>query len=241
MECCPFTKVPDIWTNIPDSDLWTKVHTDNERYVREKECLMSCGLNSCPQMVEIVEFRDEDASIVMKKHSSDLFERVAVVTLPPKTVRQIALDVVHAIEHMKSHGWAHRDVKLENVLLTKDDRGVLCDFDSSRQLEDIDSWKDSEFGMTVGYMPPELYYSQATDVWQIGVMIYSMLTSMAIPIRDFPKVAAQGRIDMSLARIRVDLHEELSHPGFINLLSQIFVRVENRIDMSQLKATLENF
>jgi serine/threonine protein kinase len=41
------------------------------------------------------------------------------------------MDVASALEYMHSRGIAHRDIKLENVLLSESGQYKLCDFGSS--------------------------------------------------------------------------------------------------------------
>lgn len=41
----------------------------------------------------------------------------------------VAFDVLDALEHLHGHGVVHRDVKPENLLVGRDDRAVLIDFD----------------------------------------------------------------------------------------------------------------
>lgn len=51
--------------------------------------------------------------------------------MPEKTVLRIMNSVAAALECMHSKGISHRDVKLENVLVSNSDELKLCDFGSS--------------------------------------------------------------------------------------------------------------
>lgn len=95
-------------------------------------------------------------------------------------VKDICISLISALKYAyDKHGISHRDVKLENILEMKDgtiklaDWG-LCSFDSKKK-ECISS------NGTLGYMAPEMlrkekYDSQKTDVWSLGVVLFSLCT-----------------------------------------------------------------
>ena len=48
--------------------------------------------------------------------------------LPPDRARRIAINVLHALDHIQSRSVAHRDLKPENVMVDDQDRIKLIDF-----------------------------------------------------------------------------------------------------------------
>lgn len=81
--------------------------------------------------------------------------------------------------HVHSKGIVHRDIKSLNLLLN--DTGVvkLGDFGVSRQMSEQTLYLNSFYGTPL-YLSPELIegqpYSQTTDVWSLGVVLYELLT-----------------------------------------------------------------
>ncbi|GLE10938.1 hypothetical protein PINS_up023210 [Pythium insidiosum] len=77
---------------------------------------------------------------------------------------------------MHSNGFAHRDLSLENVLVTDDNTCKVCDFG-------LAAVADQPSNETVGkmfYMAPEVlsgssYDPKKADVWSLGVMLFIML------------------------------------------------------------------
>ena len=91
---------------------------------------------------------------------------------------KIFLQVVKGISYCQSKNISHRDIKLENILVLEDDTIKIIDFGFA-----IKSNKDSYqkfFCGTPSYMPPEIvnkekYIPQYSDIWSLGVLLYTML------------------------------------------------------------------
>jgi len=135
----------------------------------------------------------------------DLYERLVKspgAFFTRDVARRYFADIVAALSHCHRHGIAHRDVKLENLLLDAEDRVILADFGSAC---DIRSSAAASAGGIVGtkeYVAPEVlklgsHQSPrgsipvgighsvlrrgknldlfATDIWSLGVVLYAMM------------------------------------------------------------------
>lgn len=71
----------------------------------------------------------------------------------------------------------HRDIKAQNVFLTKDMQVKLGDFGVSRVLEHSKSKAVSTIG-TPYYLSPEIIngetYRYESDIWSLGILLYYM-------------------------------------------------------------------
>lgn len=73
----------------------------------------------------------------------------------------------------------HRDLKLENILLDKNENVKLCDFGFTREYEGKTSYLQTFCG-TVCYSAPEMlrgerYAGEKVDVWSLGIILYALL------------------------------------------------------------------
>lgn len=119
----------------------------------------------------------EGAFIVMEYvEGESLYERWP---LPLDEVLRVSQQVCAALHHAHTHGIIHRDLKLENVLLTADGQAKLSDFGLARSLSSRLT-SDSSLTGTVYYLAPEAALGQPldgrADLYALGVLLYELTT-----------------------------------------------------------------
>ena len=101
-------------------------------------------------------------------------------SLPPREATRVALGVAEALGAAHAAGIVHRDVKPENVLLTKDGRVKVADFGIARAAEATTMTRSSMILGTAPYLSPEQARGEpvgpASDLYSLGVVLYEMLT-----------------------------------------------------------------
>lgn len=105
-----------------------------------------------------------------------------IVYLPEYEVIKITKQVLLALDYLHLHARViHRDIKLQNFLMTNDGVVKLSDFGLSINFDDV-SDKSSVVSIcgTPNYISPEVIdrdsHTSAVDIWGVGVIVFLMLT-----------------------------------------------------------------
>ena len=100
--------------------------------------------------------------------------------LPPREAAQVAMQAADALGAAHAAGIVHRDVKPENVLLTKDGQVKVADFGIARATEATAMTHTSMILGTAPYLSPEQARGEpvgpASDLYSLGVVLYEALT-----------------------------------------------------------------
>ena len=91
----------------------------------------------------------------------------------------------------------HRDLKLENVLLDKNENVKLCDFGFTREYEGAANYLQTFCG-TICYSAPEMlrgekYAGEKVDVWSLGIILYALLKG-ELPFDEDDDFATKSKI-----------------------------------------------
>jgi len=172
-----------------------------ERFRREARA--AAGLGAHPNIVGVYDVGREGSSnfIVMEYVDGvDLKELIRRDgPLPPERLVRLGCQLAAALEYAHRRGLVHRDVKSQNVLVTRDDQLKVSDFGIAVALG---ARSITEAGMVIGsvhYMAPEQAQGHpstaATDVYALGVVLYEMATGRLPFEADSPLAVARMHID----------------------------------------------
>lgn len=96
----------------------------------------------------------------------------------------LATQLADALNHAHQRGLIHRDVKPNNVLISRDGRPLLTDFGIAKALHESKGL--TRTGTAIGtpeYMAPEQIQGQKvdgrTDIYALGIVLYEMLVGWA--------------------------------------------------------------
>ncbi|RKF61125.1 Serine/threonine-protein kinase Nek11 [Erysiphe neolycopersici] len=94
-------------------------------------------------------------------------------------VQRVFTQLTGAVSYVHAASCVHRDLKLENIMLDKNENVKLCDFGFTREYEGKGNYLQTFCG-TVAYSAPEMmkgekYAGEKVDVWSLGVILYALL------------------------------------------------------------------
>ncbi|KAM3146403.1 hypothetical protein pb186bvf_001372 [Paramecium bursaria] len=101
--------------------------------------------------------------------------------LPEKEIRKIIQQLALALEKMHSLRIVHRDLKLANILVSRNFQIKLADFGFAKYTEE-DQYLTSYCGTPLTMAPEVLKrekYNDRCDIWSVGVIIYQLLFGRA--------------------------------------------------------------
>ncbi len=160
----------------------SKIKRDNARL--EADLMQGLDHENILKCFGVFESSTEIVLVLEFAAGGDLLDYVnSHGALNEEEARRLFEQITHALLETHSHGIAHRDVKLENILLRSDTTMLLSDFGLAKPYA-----RDERFCSTVGtlsYAAPELTHRadslgidpEAADVYALGVVLYAMITA----------------------------------------------------------------
>ena len=144
-----------------------------------------------------------------------------------KRALNIFIQIIKAMIYCQSKNICHRDIKLENILIKKNDVIKIIDFGFAVKT-DKETYQKLFCG-SPSYMAPEIvnkqkYIAQYSDIWSLGVLFFSMLFGR------FPfKAKNQEELFKKINEIRIEFPEDIEINDKIKLLlKKIFVIEPNQ-------------
>uniref|UniRef100_A0A1I8HYN8 non-specific serine/threonine protein kinase n=1 Tax=Macrostomum lignano TaxID=282301 RepID=A0A1I8HYN8_9PLAT len=155
---------------------------------REGRILQQIRHSNVVQLLEVLETENSYYLIVELCRGGDMMDHIVKKTrLSEAETKRYIRQVVLAIDYMHKLGILHRDLKIENLLLTDNQMVKIIDFGLSNMVKTIAEGDENivtELCKTQcgspAYAAPEVLshkpYGTAVDVWSIGVNMFAMLT-----------------------------------------------------------------
>ncbi len=157
---------------------------ERARMVREAEAMVAIGAPAVPRVFDAGVTSDGRAWITM--------QRIAGTTLADLTMNgpcrpaeaiQLGIAILDALVAIHAAGFAHRDLKPDNLVRTPNGAVVILDLGLARKLP-TDPDDPTRAGVQVGsleYMPPEQARDSATadersDIYAFGCVLYELVT-----------------------------------------------------------------
>lgn len=171
-------------------------------------------------------------------HELDRYQRGFPDRVPEPLVKNITWQTLQAVNFCHKHNCIHRDVKPENILITKHSVIKLCDFGFARLLTGPGDYY-TDYVATRWYRSPELLvgdtqYGPPVDVWAIGCVFAELLSGV-------PLWPGKSDVDQ-LYLIRKTLGDLIPRHQQVFSMNQYFsgVKIPDPEDMETLELKFPN-
>ena len=119
---------------------------------------------------------------------------------------EMTLQILKGISHAHHHRIIHRDIKPQNILMTKNGTLKILDFGIARALSETALTETNHVMGSVQYLSPEQAKGQSTDessdIYSIGIVLYELLTGHPPFNGETPVSVAIKHIQEELPSIR---------------------------------------
>lgn len=155
-----------------------------EKFVNEARILARFESLDSIVMVKDFFYENQTAYMVMERIKGENVKQFVERQGPmkPENVLAVMEPILRSLGEIHKEGLLHRDISPDNIILTKDNRGVLIDFGAARFSEMQDSKTMTVF-FKRGYSAEEQYMEKSekgayTDVYGACTTMYFMLTGI---------------------------------------------------------------
>ena len=177
-------------------------NAEHTQHLLEMNAMLLCNHPNVVKLQDVISSAKECHMVMDYVHGKDLFDYLKSrgFRLNEGLAKRLIFKLLKGLSHVHAMGVVHRDLKLENVIMTSrndDAEPIICDFGLSKIL--VPGQKTNEPYGTMGYTAPEVMlkqlYSFEADSWSMGCISYALIcgTLPYSPTKDVPKMLSNLR------------------------------------------------
>ncbi|RVU54758.1 Stk1 family PASTA domain-containing Ser/Thr kinase [Anaerosphaera multitolerans] len=211
-------------------------YTDDSTFIRKfkRESLAAASI-SHPNIVSIYDVGSEEIDnkkihyIVMEFIDGKTLKEIIREDgrLNEKRALNYTVQVAEALKTAHSKGIVHRDIKTQNIMVTRDDRVKVTDFGIARVADNATVTATNAIMGSVHYFSPEqargANVDNRSDLYSLGIVLYEMLTGK-LPFD------AENPVSVALMQVQNDMP----------LPSKSYSDISPAADSIVLKLTMKN-
>lgn len=154
---------------------------------RELDALRSLRHKNVIELIEVLETQDHVYIVMELAEGGDLLDYINKRRfLTDEDAKGLFRDLVDGLVECHRLRFVHRDLKCENMLLSRNFRLKISDFGFARRF--TDTQKLETYCGSYAYAAPEIiigepYLGRTADIWSIGVILYAMVCGK-LPFKD---------------------------------------------------------
>ena len=151
----------------------------------KKEAQTIANLEKHPNIIDVKNLFEENGTIYFVMSYAQGVDLEAYLSdhhpLTQKEIEEIIYPFLEGVQHIHKYNLLHRDIKLANILITKNRQPILIDFGTARN-ELIQRSKKMTSVYTEGYASLEQHTQSKegpyTDIYAIGMLIYALMNGI---------------------------------------------------------------
>ena len=150
-----------------------------ESVQQEVKMMQSLKHENIVQFFEVIETSQKVYIVMEFIKGGDLLEKITTEgPMAEEQAKKVFAEIIKAVGFCHEQNIAHRDLKLENVLLRADGHVKLADFGFAVKSENNDM-HSTRCG-SANYVAPEVlsgktYNSKSADIWSLGVILFAIV------------------------------------------------------------------
>lgn len=171
-----------------------KISKKNSPYENEKKILSSLNHKGIVKLFD--SFQEGSKQILVLEYGKDLYDHVMENgNFSEKDAKKQFKPIFEAVNYLHKNKIIHRDIKLENIILTEKQELKLIDFDLAYQNKPDNSINNNNNNIsnknvntplnpcgTFQYVAPEILknadYDKEIDIWALGITLYAAVIGM---------------------------------------------------------------
>ncbi|HZT96302.1 MAG TPA: protein kinase [Chloroflexota bacterium] len=169
----------------------------------EREAEFAAGLSAHPNIVSVYDVGTDGGLhyMVMEIIEGESLKD-AITAYAPMSVDQafhIAGEIASALDFAHRHGLVHRDIKPQNIIISRDGAVKVTDFGIAQSTENTQLTKAGTIMGTAHYLSPEQVHGRSagpqSDVYALGLVLFEMLTGQ-------PPFEADNTVALAMKHVR---------------------------------------
>jgi serine/threonine protein kinase len=157
---------------------FTATAEDRARFQHEAQAAATLNHPNICTIHAIDEYEGQQFIEMEFLDGSTLREKPAPVA--PAEAAGIVLQIAEGLSAAHAKGIIHRDIKSENIMLTRDGRAKIMDFGLARLRGNLRLTRAGATIGTIAYMSPEQIQDrdvdERADIWSLGIILYELLS-----------------------------------------------------------------